>query len=96
MSRDGLEPSTLGLKVQTVKISALAAWNRKSETPAHGPELVHEMLVVAPDLFSSCTLRVHPIVALGAQRHRGHHTPEITKAATRQAASSERAGRQWE
>jgi hypothetical protein len=83
--------------VQTVKISALAAWNRKSETPAHGPELVHEMLVVAPDLFSSCTLRVHPIVALRpkvGKLDRGHHPPETTNAATRHAASSERAGRQ--
>jgi hypothetical protein len=63
MSRDGLEPSTLGLKGKTVKIPGLAAQNWKSETPAHRPELDHQMLLVAPDLFSSCTLRVHPIVA---------------------------------
>jgi hypothetical protein len=51
MSRDGLEPSTLGLKGKTVKTPGLAVQEGKSETPAHAPELVHEMPVVAPDLF---------------------------------------------
>ena len=36
MSRDGLEPSTLGLKVQTLQIPALTELRAFLETPAHG------------------------------------------------------------
>jgi hypothetical protein len=59
MSRDGLEPSTLGLKVQTLQIPALTELRDFLEIPAHGAGRDLPGLRCARALDPACAFGVH-------------------------------------
>jgi hypothetical protein len=60
MSRDGLEPSTLGSKAHTDGIPALAVRISGSETPAHGAGPDFRRSFSSSQVGAPCTFSVHP------------------------------------
>jgi hypothetical protein len=89
MSRAGVEPATIGLKGRMYLQNGVfceCAWEKALHTGLAVDAAPQQRSRAHTDVYFPCT----PVWG-----QRGHHAG-TTRAATRQAASSERAGRQWE